>query len=299
MWIKPLLGNKKVTKVKRLDVQKWVNYISDPQERTDKQGKSVIRQLSPKTVRNYYSALRGMFEFAVDMGIVEDTPCKNIRMPKKTHKEANYFSLDEVKVLLKALEALPAAELKFKVAIYLGLFGGLRKGEIMGLNREDVDFDRNEITIKRTRMIKPGEGIYEDTPKTDKSIRAVTLPGEVVTEIRRLIAQQKEMKLQLHNQYHDSAALLRSDSGDPLYPQVLQRWFTRFLQKNGLRHVGLHSLRHTHASMLAYLGTDKMQVSTRLGHSQLSTTLNIYTHLFENADRKIAEDLSSSFLNAR
>lgn len=299
MWIKPLLGNKKVTKVKRLDVQKWVNYISDPQERTDKQGKSVIRQLSPKTVRNYYSALRGMFEFAVDMGIVEDTPCKNIRMPKKTHKEANYFSLDEVKVLLEALEALPAAELKFKVAIYLGLFGGLRKGEIMGLNREDADFDRNEITIKRTRMIKPGEGIYEDTPKTDKSIRAVTLPGEVMTEIRRLIAQQKEMKLQLHNQYHDSAALLRSDSGDPLYPQVLQRWFTRFLQKNGLRHVGLHSLRHTHASMLAYLGTDKMQVSTRLGHSQLSTTLNIYTHLFENADRKIAEDLSSSFLNAR
>ena len=175
----------------------------------------------------------------------------NIRMPKKTHKEANYFSLDEVKVLLEALEALPAAELKFKVAISLGLFGGLRKGEIMGLNREDVDFDRNEITIKRTRMIKPGEGIYEDTPKTDKSIRAVTLPGEVMTEIRRLIAQQKEMKLQLHNQYHDSAALLRSDSGDPLYPQVLQRWFTRFLQKNGLRHVGLHSLRHTHASMLA------------------------------------------------
>ena len=129
-----------MTKVKRLDVQKWVNYISDPQERTDKQGKSVIRQLSPKTVRNYYSALRGMFEFAVDMGIVEDTPCKNIRMPKKTHKEANYFSLDEVKVLLEALEALPAAELKFKVAIYLGLFGGLRKW--CGIKKVDSLFSR-------------------------------------------------------------------------------------------------------------------------------------------------------------
>lgn len=299
MWIKPLLGSKKVSKVKRLDVQKWVNHLADPQERTNKKGEKVTRQLSPKTVRNYYSALRGMFDFAVDMGIVEDTPCKNIRMPKKTHKEATFFTIEEVSALLRALEALQTDELKFKVAIYLGLFGGLRKGEIMGLNREDVDFEKCEVHIRRTRMIKPKEGIYEDTPKTDKSIRTVALPPEVITEIRMLIAQQKEQKLQLQNQYHDSPALLRNDHGGPLYPQVLQRWFTRFLEKNSLPHAGLHSLRHTHASMLVYLGTDKMQVSTRLGHSQLSTTLNIYTHLFENADKKVAEDLSSNFLKAR
>ncbi len=299
IWIKPLLGNKKVSKVKRLDVQKWVNHLADPQERTNKKGEKVIRQLSPKTVRNYYSALRGMFDFAVDMGIVEDTPCKNIRMPKKDHKEATYFSIEEVSALLEALSALQSDELKFKVAIYLGLFGGLRKGEIMGLNREDIDFERCEVSIRRTRMIKPKEGIYEDTPKTDKSIRTVALPPEVMAEIRRLIGQQKEQKLQLQNQYRESPALLRNDHGDPLYPQVLQRWFTRFLEKNSLPHAGLHSLRHTHASMLVHLGTNEMQVSSRLGHSQLSTTLNIYTHLFEDADKKIAEDLSSNFLKAR
>ncbi len=299
MWIKPLLGNKKVSKVQRLDVQKWVNYVSDPQERTNKRGEKVIKQLSPKTVRNYYSALRGMFDFAVDMGIIEDTPCKNIRMPKKDHKEATYFTIEEVSALLEALSALQSDELRYKVAIYLGLFGGLRKGEIMGLNREDVDFERCEVSIRRTRMIKPKEGVYEDTPKTDKSIRTIALPPEVMAEIRRLIGQQKEQKLQLQNQYHDSPALLRNDHGAPLYPQVLQRWFTRFLEKNNLPHAGLHSLRHTHASMLVYLGTDKMQVSTRLGHSQLSTTLNIYTHLFEDADKKVAEDLSSNFLKAR
>lgn len=299
VWIKPLLGNKKVSKLKRLDVQKWVNYISDPQERINKKGEKVIKQLSPKTVRNYYSALKGMFDFAIDMGILEDTPCKNIRMPKKLHKEADYYSMEEVTSLLEALRALPADENKFRVAIYLGLFGGLRKAEILGLNWDDIDFDKNEISIRRTRMIKPKEGIYEDTPKTDKSIRTIALPQEIMSSIRLLNAQQKELKLQLRNKYNDSPALLRNDSGDPLYPQVLQRWFTRFLEKNNLRHIGLHSLRHTHASMLAYLGTDKMQVSTRLGHSQLSTTLNIYTHLFENADRKIAEELSSSFFKAQ
>ena len=99
----------------------------------------------------------------------------------------------------------------------------------------------------------------------------------------------------LQNKYEDCPAIFRGDNGTPLYPQVLQRWFTRFLENNNLRHVGLHSLRHTHASMLAYIGTDKMQVSSRLGHSQLSTTLNIYTHLFENADKHIASDLSKQF----
>ena len=296
IWIKPLLGNKKVSKVKRLDVQKWVNHLADPQERTNKKGEKVIRQLSPKTVRNYYSALRGMFDFAVDMGIVEDTPCKNIRMPKKDHKEATYFSIEEVSALLEALSALQSDELKFKVAIYLGLFGGLRKGEIMGLNREDIDFERCEVSIRRTRMIKPKEGIYEDTPKTDKSIRTVALPPEVMAEIRRLIGQQKEQKLQLQNQYRESPALLRNDHGDPLYPQVLQRWFTRFLEKNSLPHAGLHSLRHTHASMLVHLGTNEMQVSSRLGHSQLSTTLNIYTHLFEDARQKNSGGFIVEFL---
>ena len=106
-----------------------------------------------------------MFDFAVDMGIIEDTPCKNIRMPKKDHKEATYFSIDEVTALLEALSALQSDELRYKVAIYLGLFGGLRKGEIMGLNREDVDFERCEISIRRTRMIKPKEASMKTRPR--------------------------------------------------------------------------------------------------------------------------------------
>ena len=181
--------------------------------------------------------------------------------------------------------------LKYKVAVYIALFGGLRKGEILGLNWDDVNFNESTIRIKRTRMIKPGEGIYEDTPN-----RAIALPVEIMSMLKTLKAQQLELKLLLQNKYEDCLAIFRGDNGMPLYPQVLQRWFARFLEDNGLRHIGLHSLRHTHASMLIYLGTDKMQVSSRLGHSQLSTTLNIYTHLFEDSDKRIASDLSDQFL---
>lgn len=287
IWIKPLLGQKKVAKLQRIDIQKWVNYISDPHDE---------KQLSPKTVKNYYSTLRGMLSFAVDMGIVDASPCQNIRLPKLKKKEADYYTIEEVSSLLDALNKLESKNLKYKVAIYIALFGGLRKGEILGLNWDDVNFNENTINIRRTRMIKPGEGIYEDTPKTDRSNRAITLPAEIMSMLKKLKAQQLELKMLLQNKYEDCPAIFRGDNGTPLYPQVLQRWFTRFLENNNLRHIGLHSLRHTHASMLAYIGTDKMQVSSRLGHSQLSTTLNIYTHLFENADKHIASDLSKQFL---
>lgn len=283
IWIKPILGKKKCAKLTRQDVQKWVNLLSD--------------SVSPKTVRNYYSALRQIMRYAVDMDIIDDTPCKNIRLPKKDHKEANYYDLESVKKLLATLDKLTDDELTYKCAVLVLLFGGLRKGEILGLNWADIDFKVSTIHVHRTRQISPYIGVYEDTPKTVSSVRYVTLPKQVMKELKSLQIQQRKRQLELG--YIGSDAVLQGVMGQPLYPQVLQRWFTRFIERNGLPHITLHGLRHTHASMLAHMNTDKMQISERLGHSELSTTLNIYTHLFENADRQIADDLEAKYLIAK
>lgn len=283
LHISPIIGSKKVTKATRLDVQQWINALSD-------------EGLSPKTIRNCYSTLSGIFQFAIDMNIVDDTPCKNIRFPKSQRQEMNYYTIDEVKLLLKALDQLPEEELHYKAAIYISLFGGLRKGEILGLNWDDVNFDTGELRIQRSRMYAPGTGTYEDSPKTEKSNRTVAVPNEVIDLLQRLQLQQKYRKLSAGQKYTDSPAVIRSSTGSPLHPSVFYRWWAAFIKKNDLRHVGLHALRHTHASMLAHLGEDKVKVSNRLGHSQLSTTLNIYTHLFEETDRTLADNLSSAFL---
>jgi integrase len=208
----------------------------------------------------------------------------------------NYYTIDEVKLLLNALDQLPENELHYKAAIYIGLFGGLRKGEILGLNWEDVDFEKGELRIQRSRMYAPGTGTYEDTPKTEKSNRSVAVPKEVMDLLFKLQLQQKYMKLSAGTNYKDSPAVIRSSTGNPLHPSVLYRWWASFIKKCDLRHIGLHALRHTHASMLVHLGEDKVQVSNRLGHSQISTTLNIYTHLFEESDRRLADNLSDAFL---
>lgn len=279
-WIVPYLGRKKLNKLKKLDVQEWVNFIVD-------QGKS------PKTVRNYFSVLRSMMDFAIDMDLITTNPCVNVRMPSKARKESRSYDRDQLASMLRALDELPASELKYKCCILLALFGGFRKGEILGFNWSDVDFETCTMSVVRTRMIGPGNGVYEDTPKTEKSSRQVVVPSFVIAALNQLKVQQFEQSFEWKQAYAHSPAMIRSEDGRPLYPQVLQRWFTRFCNKNGLPAHGLHALRHTHASLLASLGADKVLVSSRLGHSQVSTTLNIYTHLFENVDNTIASQLES------
>lgn len=279
IWIKPYLGKRKINKIKRFDIQEEVNFLDD-------EGKS------PKTIRNYYSVLRGIFEYAIDMGIIDSSPCHNIRLPKKKQKEANFYTIEEVERLLRAAESTSENDLRFKCAVYLGLFGGLRRAEICGLDWDDINLDTGEIHVNRNRLIGKTIGIYEDTPKTEKSNRYVTVPSFMLSDLKNLKLQQEERKRIIGDEYTDTSAVLQGERGAPIYPQVLQRWFTVFCKRNQIPAYGLHALRHTHASMLANLKTDKMQVSTRLGHSQLSTTLNIYTHLFEEADREVATSLN-------
>lgn len=297
--IVPLIGRKKVTKLTRLDVQRWVNAISEEKQMKGEAGNIVTKQLSPKTVKNYYSTLSGMMKYAVRMDIIERSPCHDIDLPKQRKKESRYYNKDEVIQFLDALNKVPENELRYKVAISIALFGGLRNGEIMGLNWEDYDPDKKTISIKRTRLVKTGGGIYEDTPKTEKSVRVITLPTEVTTLLDALRLQQMKLQLQLGSKWVESPAILKDEFGAPMYPKTPARWLATFIKKNDLPYISMHGLRHTHTSLLAYLNTDKLSISKRLGHSQLSTTLNIYTHLFEESDTQIANSLDSFTENLR
>lgn len=282
--IRPKLGEKKLDKLTALQIQKWVNELSE-------------NGLSPKTIRNYVSVLNNVLNHAVKWDYLVQNPCRKVTLPKRKKTEANYYSMDEVTKLLKALSELSDEVLEYKVAIYLGLFAGLRKGEILGINEEDIFVDTNEVQIVRSRMIAPKVGPYEDTPKTEMSYRIVSVPQELIQMIQKLLKLQNKRKQLLGDKWRGSKALLKGLEGGPLYPQNLQRWFSKFLKANGLRHIGLHGLRHTHTAMLASITDDFTQISRRLGHSELSTTMNIYTHLFENQDRKLSADLSKKFFS--
>lgn len=290
--LKEAMGHRKINKLTRLDVQRWVNSMSEPQPKKND------KVLSPKSVRNYYSILSGMMNFAVQMELVDSSPCHNIRLPRNQKKEARYYNKDEVALFLQALENISEHELKYKAVVYVALFGGLRNGEIMGLNWDDFDDNERTISIHRTRYIKKG-GIYEDVPKTQKSIREITLPDNVIALLKELKIQQMKEQLILGNKWENSPAIFKNSMGNHMHPNATAKWLRKFLKRNDLPYISMHGLRHTHTSLLAYLNTDKLVISRRLGHSQLSTTLNIYTHIFEEPDKQIADGLNLFTENLR
>lgn len=274
----------KLQSIKHRDIQRWINKLS-------REG------LSSKSVKNYYALIHGIFKLAVQWEYLDKNPADGITLPRSDAKESQWYNETQVTALMEALNKLDIKEQKYKVGILLALFGGLRKGEICGLDVGDVDFEAGRVNIRQSRMVEVKNGVYTDTPKSARSIRTVSLPHSVMLEISRLIEYQEKERIEMQDVWQDSNALLKNEIGAPLYPQVLYRWFKRFLKHNHLPDITLHSLRHTHVSMLIGSGETIDEVSTRVGHAQKTTTLNIYAHMFKQSDDVLASKLDEKYFN--
>lgn len=286
--IEATIGNRKAATVLPKHIQEWVNEMS---------GSSI----GPKTVRNTYSFLRMCYERAIEWGMLEKTPCQHIRLPKQQKKDPPYLRKEDLEHFVSALDTVPEDKLDCKVAWLLALLCGLRRAEICGLDEDDVDMENRELHIRQTRNIGKG-GLFLDTPKSASSVRDVAFPEALASEIRKLQTRHKEQRLRCGSIWEGSPALLKTPTGGPIHPNYISDQLTKFCRRNGLPHTHMHALRHTHASMLKWMGYDVLDVSAQLGHSQKSTTLNIYSHLFEDTmDRshRMADNLDEQLRLAK
>ncbi len=142
------------------------------------------------------------------------------------------------------MDNIPRDKMDYKIAFMLALFCGLRRGEICGLNEEDVDTELCELVVKRTRNISKGQ-VYEDSPKSKSSVRACAIPQEMAVEIDRLRIFHKEQQLLLGSRWEQSPTLLKNMFGGPMYPATLLDYLKRFCRDNQLKQTHIHALRHT------------------------------------------------------
>ena len=169
-------------------------------------------------------------------------------------------------------------QIKYKVAILLTLFTGVRLGELMGIEWNDVDFRNGIVCINRSSQYLAKEGIYTKMPKTENSIREVGIPDFVVSlleEYKLWYDNQKELCGEL---WIDSNRLFVQADGKPMHPSTISKWFVKFVEQIGLPVINFHGLRHTNATLLIAQNIEVPIVSARLGHAQLTTTLNFYVH---------------------
>jgi integrase len=243
----------------------------------------MTKKYAPKTVHNTVALLDAAYQRAVRSGQLADNPCVGITLPKQKKKEIQTLSPEQLQQFILALDK---QRRDISVGYKLCLMCGLRRGEVLGLKEEDVSIPFRQISINKTRYIVEGQQHIQPT-KTARSHRRLALPAGLAEEIALLIEEHHAQE------WYHSDFLIQDAFGDPLSPSVFSSLIREIAPD-----ITVHGLRHTFATLLNAQDVDLAQISAELGHSNLTTTLNIYTHVFgdvTSSSRGIADTVEDIF----
>lgn len=164
--------------------------------------------------------------------------------------------------------------------IRLLLFTGLRRGELLGLEWKDIDFDNSTMRICRSSLYLPDKGIFEDETKNATSNRIIKLSQTAVNDLKAYKLWQMEQRMRIGDRWANSEKIFTTNEGKPLHTDTLPRWFSKFIKEHSdkLPHITIHSLRHTNATLQIAGGVPLTTVAKRLGHADTVTTSKIYAH---------------------
>lgn len=284
--ILPYLGNMYLDKIQPMQLM----YLYQELTESTYTRKNTTYKLSSKTVLEHHRLLHSMFQQAVYWQMIAYNPASRVRPPKAKKPSINFYDDAQTIALIKALEG---EELKFRVIILLTIFTGLRRGEVLGLEWQDINFKNSSVSVRQASQYVSSIGIYTKDPKTETSNRVISIPESITKLLTEYKRKQLECKLRLGDKWIETNRLFIKWDGSPMHPDTITKWFRQFLEDKNLPHITFHGLRHTHATLLISQGLDVRTVSNRLGHAQTSTTLNIYAHSFAKMDKEASDKLDN------
>jgi integrase len=246
--------------------------------------------LSAKTISNYHSLISSILSSAVQWQIIFSNPCERVKPPKKQKKEARHYDDEQIISLLSLLESEP---LQYKVFIFLAVFTGARLGELSALSWNDINFEERTLKIAKSLQYLPEIGVFEKSPKTESSNRLIYLSDSITELLKTHKKSQLLERIKCGDKWQDFNKVFTKWNGVPVLPNTISGWFHKFITKNKLPYLAFHQLRHTNASLLIADGLDVVTLSKRLGHSQTSTTVNIYSHALQKANREASNKIDA------
>ena len=254
-----------------------------------------MEPLADKTILAYHRLISIILSQAEKEMLVPYNAAAKATPPKTAKKAPNYFQPETISEILKALEAEP---LKWQLITQLLLVTGCRRGEIMGLKWEKVDFKNNRITIDRALINTPSKGVVESTTKTS-DIRYLNLPSETMSLLKQHKREQLRIQIANGDRWIHTGYVFTQDNGDRMNPDSITSWLNAFSVRHGLPHINPHAFRHTVASVLLANGTDIVTVAAQLGHASASTTENFYAHIIEENKAKATECIADVLLRKK
>lgn len=239
-----------------------------------------LKTVSASSVIHYHAIIHRALKYAVRLELIPSNPTDKVDRPKKDRYIGSFYDADE---LTKLFEASKGTKLEFP--ILLGAFYGMRRSEALGLKWDAIDFENDTIVIRHTVTSANLDGkvklIRKDTTKTKSSLRTLPLVPFMKERLLALKKQQDNNRRLCGRSYHKEYVgyVCVNEMGDLITPHYVTEQFPKLLDANGLRHIRFHDLRHSCASLMLANGVPMKQIQEWLGHSDFSTTANIYAHL--------------------
>ena len=273
--IKPYIGNIPLEKLTTMDLQKLYRKLLTKGRVDRVESKKQPAGLSAKTVRNINQVISSAMDLAVTQKIIFENPTKACELPKVEHKEMQTIPLEQLEAFFKEAKETGVYEM-----YYIALSTGLRRGELLGLQWQDIDWKNGVIRIRRQVARVDGQ-IVEAPLKTKNSYRAVTISQQAI----------RVLKMQKRNTCDEY--VFPSPNGGPISPDSVNNMLKRVLGRAGIPKIRFHDLRHTFATIALQSGVDIKTVSSMLGHFSAGFTLDTYAHVTTAAQKEAAETMGN------
>lgn len=244
------------------------------------------KTLTGSTIMHYHRLLSSILHTAVKWQLIVANPCDRVDPPKAVKPHIEY--LDNIQAI-HLLELLQDAPVQYRCAIEVLLYTGMRRGELLGLEWRDIDFDRQLVSIQRSSLYLSDRGVFDDETKNQTSNRVIKIPLSAMKALRSVWVWQAKQRLAMGDQWQDSGKVFTALNGTPMHPDTLSGWFRDFIKSTDLPQIHLHSLRHTNATLNIANGVSVTTVAGQLGHANASTTTKIYAHAIQSAQAAAAD----------
>jgi len=224
-----------------------------------------ISVLLNKTIKHHHRLISAILNQAVYWQVIPSNPASRVKPPKVARTEAKY--LDE-KETAKLLELLEGETIQHSTMIKMFIYSGLRRGEMCGLEWDDIDFENQMITVRRSSQYVAGKGIFTKEIKTENSDRTIKLPSQAFEVLKKYKVWHTEERMKMGDKWVSTDRIFTQYDGKPVHPDSITGWFREFIAKTNLPQITIHSLRHTNITLLIAAGVPLRTVSYRVGHAQ-------------------------------
>lgn len=283
------IGNIKLMDLRAAHLQRYYNKLLD------------IDKLDASNVKRINKTIKTCLKEALKQGYIQKNWCNDVNLPKvKKDNNIKALSKDDQ---LRLLEALKGIDLELLITFALGT--GLRLGEVLGLKWSDIDFKENTLSVQRSvrRVVEiqrdgsRSRVLKEVPPKTENSFRSVPIPKTILSKLKSYKSEQNKLILSLdEDDYQNNNYVFCNNDGTIMDPKKPNRRLTTILNNSDIDHITFHGLRHTYCTRLFEAGVPPKTVQSLVGHKDIETTMNVYTHVMKETKIEAVDKINSIFI---